>query len=428
MNNIDRTIPPTRSIPAALPGLGTPVQTTANGIDIYRTEGGDQDLISIRIEVMAGSVFQSKPAVASLCGSMLTKGTQKHTADEIAEEIGFYGAHVQASVEKEAAIITLMTLNEHLEKLMPLLAETLILPTFPKDELETMCHRRKNRLEIKLRHVQTKSLRNFQKIMFGGTRYYTAVEPGDYNQVSPADLAEFHLRHYRPERIRCYIAGKNTERATQLLTEHFGSWAPAASDAAIDLDFAWDYTPQSICENDAVASQSTIFVGIPVISSHHPDFPALYFLNKLLGGHFGSRLMRNLRVEKGLTYGVRSYLTELSQLCYLTISTDVGRDHTKNALLEIKRELTRLTEEPIPKDEMDLVLHQIAGQLATSLDGPFHRSAAFMSLTRRGLDGDHYSRLLRHIHLLDADALTKTARRYFNLDRVSTSVVGGCPP
>ncbi len=427
MSTIDRTIPPKRSIPSELPGLNTSRETTANGIDIYLSEGGDQDLISIRIEVMAGAVFQSKPAVASLCGSMLTKGTLKRTADEIAEETGFYGAHIRPSVEKEDAVITLLTLNEHLVKLMPLLAETIISPSFPADELETMCHRRKSRLEIKLRHVQTKGQRNFEKIMLGGTPYHTPVVPSDYAEVSAADLADFHLRYYRPERIRCFIAGKDTEHAARLFAEHFESWAPPACEIATDLDFEWKYAPQDICENDDSASQSAIFVGMPGVSSDHPDFAALYFLNKVLGGHFGSRLMRNLRVEKGFTYGVRSYFTEHSELSYMTISTEVGRDHTENALLEIKRELTRLTEEPIPKEEMDLVLHQIAGRLAASLDGPFQRSSALMSLLRRGLDGEHYSRLLRSIFELDAETLTETARRYFDIHRTSTTVVGGCP-
>lgn len=427
MTSIDRTVPPPRSVPRELPKLNTAAHPLANGIDMLLSEGGDQDLISIHVEVAAGSVHQPRPAVASLCAAMLTKGAGRLGADEIAEKIGFYGAHIQAGVTKEYAVVSLLTLNEHLPELLPLLVDTLTAPTFPQDELDTLCHRRKSRLAISLQDVRTLSMRSYSELMFGDTPYDTRAQPEDYDRVKSEDLATFHRNHYRPENARCYIAGKDTERAARLFAEAFEGWRPASVDGIADIDFEWNYRPDSRCQTVSGATQSAIHVGLPIVSAHHEDYPALFFLNTALGGHFGSRLMRNLRVEKGFTYGVRSRITELSRAAYLTISTEVGAEHIAEALQEITKELTGLGSELMPDDERDLVIHQVAGKLASALDGPFNRSPSLMSLVRRGLDGDHHSRLMQRIHELDAQTLKATAEKYFAPERLTTTVAGVCP-
>lgn len=427
MRVLDRTIPPQRQIPTELPVPDLRRLTTGNGVELYLVEGGDQDLVSVALEIDAGSVHEEKPAVAAMCASMLTRGTKLRTADEIADETDFYGAHIQASAKKEATVVNLLTLNKHLEFLIPVLIDTVTSPVFPEDELKTLAQRAKNRLEIKLQHVRTRAARNFNAVLLGGTPWHTPVVPENYDALTSEHLAEFHATHYTPSRTKCFISGKNTQRAAEILMPFLEKWAPKKSGAPKTIGDQWEYRPREMCETDETASQSAIFVGFPVVTAHHPDYPAIYFLDKVLGGHFGSRLMRNLRVKNGFTYGANSYVTQHRNISFLTISTQVGTRHTSDAVNEIKAELNRLTQEPIPREEWDLVLHQIAGRLAMAMDGPFQRVNLVMNLLRRGLDLNHPSSLMARLSELQPDEVMHVARRHFDPSAIATSVVGLCP-
>src|SRR5690606_5823220 len=138
------------------------------------------------------------------------------------------------------------------------------------------------------------------------------------------------------------------------------------------------------------ALQSAIRLGSRTIGRSHADFPALQLVNILLGGYFGSRLMANIREDKGYTYGIGSGIVSLQHDAYLTIATEVGADATRATLVEIEKEIGRLRSEPVSDEELQVVKSYILGSMLGSLENIFAHGDKFRNVYFSGLDIDYY--------------------------------------
>ncbi|MDP9047633.1 MAG: insulinase family protein, partial [Bacteroidota bacterium] len=172
------------------------------------------------------------------------------------------------------------------------------------------------------------------------------------------------------------------------------------------------------------ALQSAIRMGRRVINRTHPDFPALQVLNTVLGGYFGSRLMANIREDKGYTYGIGSGMTSLKQTGSIFIATEVGADVCKAAITEIEKEVNLLRTELIPEAELSLVRNFMLGSLLGSLENVFSHADKFKNLYFAGLDYDYYDRYIEVVKTVSAEELKKLAERYLDINRFYKVIVG----
>jgi zinc protease len=161
-----------------------------------------------------------------------------------------------------------------------------------------------------------------------------------------------------------------------------------------------------------------------MITRSHPDYPGMAVLNTLLGGYFGSRLMSNIREDKGYTYGIGSAMVSLREAGYFFISTEVGADVTTAALDEIYKEVKRLQDEPAGEDELSTVRNYLSGTFLKSIDGPFALIDRFKTLTLSGLGYDYYDRYLQTVQSISPAQLQELALRYFNRNDFMELVVG----
>ena len=157
---------------------------------------------------------------------------------------------------------------------------------------------------------------------------------------------------------------------------------------------------------------------------HNEDYIKLQILNTVLGGYFGSRLMKNIREDKGFTYGIGSAIIPLKNSAYFFISAETGSDVTFQAVEEIYKELRKLKEQPIPIEELDLVKNYKTGEIMRSLDGPFAISDLTKLTIQFDLDADYFSKYISVIRNITSSELQDLAIKYFNENDLYELIVG----
>lgn len=397
-----------------------------NGMEAFLIEAGQEKITRIDVVFEAGSAFQSKRLVAGSVNSLLKEGTQTKSSNEIAGLLDYYGAYLNTSYNKDTASIMLLSLTKHLDVLLPLLGELISRSVFPERELEIYLNRQKQRYLVNIEKVKYRASLEFNKIIFGDdTAYGQVLEMDDFNHVTREDVVSFYQNFYVPDRAYMVVSGHIDKEVVNLLEQYLGAFE--RENTYDDLKSIRFFSEPSVFEKKIEkknALQSALRIGKPIVNRTHPDFAMVSLLNTVLGGYFGSRLMSNLREDKGYTYGAYSYLQTYKRAAYFTVATEVNSSYTQAALNEICREVKRLREVPISKEELTLVKHYIYGNFQKSFDGPLALSDRFMAVKDHGLTFDHFKQVLEKIMEATPEKLLETANRYFQADRMVRLIVG----
>jgi zinc protease len=220
------------------------------------------------------------------------------------------------------------------------------------------------------------------------------------------------------------ISGKIAENTIDILNYYFGNISSHKNNPELISKKPEGSLEKKIHIVKPGAVQSAIRIGSATINKRHPDYPGLKILDSILGGYFGSRLMKNIREEKGYTYGISSGVSSLDLTGYKVISTDVSPKNCQNALNEIYKEIRLLQNEPVKNYEMELVRNYMSGEMLRMFDGPFALAESFKSAWEFGLDNSYYYRLAEKIRSIDPDEITELARTYYNIDELYEVTVG----
>ncbi|MEI6060142.1 MAG: pitrilysin family protein [Bacteroidota bacterium] len=397
----------------------------SNGIKVYQFNSGTQDVISIEMVFAAGSWFQKKPFTAMATNLMLREGTRSFSARELSESLDYYVAHFENTTERDNAYVSLYSLNKHLEHTLPLLAEIVKKPVFPEMEYAVLSGKQRQMLEVNLQKVNFLARTRFNPIVFGKAHPYGMnLEPGDIAAVNHSDLADFHKSQYHSGNCTIVIAGLIKPGLIQAIEEYFGGddWGGIPSEKNNIAPIGSGQKTHFIAKDGAM--QSAIRMGCQLFTRSHPDFAGMKVLNAILGGYFGSRLMTNLREDKGYTYGIGSSVVPLQHGGFFVISGEVGADVTKEALSEIKSELRRLCDEKVPGNELSLVRNYLSGEMLRAVDGPFAQADLYCELIEDHLDISHFEWLLDTVQQINAQQLQDLAIKYLDPDKLFTLIVG----
>lgn len=396
-----------------------------NAMPLYVINQGTQEVCSIEVSFNAGKWQQEQKLVARFANRMLREGTKSYASRELSEKLDFYGASVRTNAGSDRASVSLITVNKHLPEVLPVFAEILREPVFPEQELETILTTSRQRLKVNKTKNEYVADRKITKVMFGEEHPYgSEQEDSDYDRLHPAMLRDFYLRWYTANNCYMMIAGRVSEAAIALVERYFGD-----TDWVRQLPPAEDRAPNPAAQlkhhlKMKHSVQSSIRIGKRLFNKTHPDFQKMQVLNTVLGGFFGSRLMANIREQKGFTYGVHSALISLIRDGYFCISTEVGYEVTQDALREIYAEINRLRSVPVPDDELELVKNYLSGKILSGLDGPFRLADFYNGLIGYGLDIDYVYRLLHTVKTVTATELAELADKYWNTEEMYEVVVG----
>jgi zinc protease len=422
---LNRKIQPTIQPPGRINFPQPEIYQLSNGIKVYQFNSGTQDVVSIELAFSAGSWFQKKPFTAMATNLMLREGTTNYSAQKLSESLDYFGAHFENTTERDNAYVTLYTLNKHLHKTLPLLSEIIMNPVFPESEYAVLAGKQLQMLEVNRQKVNFLARTHFNSILFGKNHPYGMYfEPEDIGNIKHDDLVDFHKSRYHSGNCSIVIAGRIKPGLINELEIHFGgnNWAGVTAEP-IDYEVSGSEQKNHFIVKEG-AMQSAIRMGGLMFKRSHPDFAGMKVLNAILGGYFGSRLMNNLREDKGYTYGIGSSVVPLRYGGYFVISGEVGAGVTKEALSEIKSELNRLCDEQVQEDELSLVRSYLSGEMLRAVDGPFAQADLYRELIEGGLDISHFEGLIDTIQHINPQQLQDMAIRYLNPEKLFTLVVG----
>ncbi len=424
--NIDRkTMPPLGNIPDL--ALKNPENIRLNnGLDLYIIDGGYEKVTRLDIVFEAGSAYQKKKLTAASVTNLLKEGTKNKTSVEIVEILDYHGAYLNIGNNKDTATLTLFSLTKHLDKLLPLINEILTESVFPQRELEIFLNRKKQRYLVDIQKVKYLASLEFNKTIFGdGTAYGQVLNENDFNSLTRDDVVNFFKKRYRPENAYAVLSGFVDKKTEELINKFLGNIKCSGKSPESEniKFFSEQETGKKYIEKEN-SLQSAIRIGKQMINRTHPDFAYVSLLNMILGGYFGSRLMSNLREDKGLTYGIHSFVQTHKKAAYFAIATEVNAEATKMAVEEIIKEIERLRTEPVKEDELKLVLNYLSGSFLRSFDGPMILAERFLLVKDFGLTFEHYKDILRKMSLSTPEQLLETADKYFATDKMVELIVG----
>jgi len=426
MQILDRKKPPAFKTVEKIEMIQASEQRLRNNIPVYSVNARTQELIKIEFLFSAGMYQQKIPLQASTANAMMEEGTSKLSAAQIADMVDFYGAFLETGVSQDTASLVLYTLNKHLKSTLPVVEQIIKDSIFPQQELDTLIRNKRQNFLVNNQKVANVARKRFTELLFGEKHPYGInVKETDFEVINRSYLVDFYSTFYRSNNCKIIMAGKVDDGVFSLLDNHFGG-----NDWNAINDLSTKSTPiitsseheHLIYKEDAV--QSAIRIGKVLFNKTNPDFQSLQVLNTLFGGYFGSRLMSNIREDKGYTYGIGSGIASLQNSGYFFISTEVGVDVCENAIKEIYFEMIRLREDLVPDDELQLVKNYLLGMFLRSVDGPFAMAERFKGIMEYNLGYDYFDKYIATIKEISASQLRDLANLYLDKNSMIELVVG----
>ena len=386
--------------------------TLKNGIDVYTIEAGAEEVMSIEWVFYAGNWYEDKNLVAAVTNLMLKNGTSTKTAFQLNEHFEYYGSYLNRSCHSETATVTLHCLTKHVKELLPVVREFLTDSVFSEEELAIAKQNMKQRLKVNLKKSDFVAGRLIDVYLYGEEHPYGRFSrEEDFDAITREQLLNFYKDYYQQGKMVLFVAGRLPANLEELLNEQFGDLSnkPVAENK-FAVNMATEKKYRVINDPDGV--QGSIRMARPFISRHHPDYIKVQVLNTIFGGFFGSRLMDNIREDKGYTYGIHSYFQNHLHDAAWMISTEAGKDVSEATIVEVYKEMQLLRNEIVDDEELLLVKNFLIGTVLGDLDGPFHIIGRWKNIILNNLDDNYFYRSVDTIKNISANELQELANKY----------------
>jgi zinc protease len=390
--------------------------TLQNGVQVFAIDAGAEDVLQAELVFNAGNNFEKIKGVASTTNSLLKNGTSTKTAFELNEHFEYYGAYCNRACYNETAVVSLSALSKHFKVLLPVVKEMITDSVFNEDELSIYKQNTKQRLSVSLTKSDFVASRLIDAYLYGENHPYgTYINADDLDKFTATDLKNYFNEFYVNGSCVIFVSGKLPANIFELLDENFGnlSLTPAQYQAPI-IERRLAEQKKYRIQNDVNGVQGAIRIAREFPNRHHPDFMKIMVLNTLFGGYFGSRLMSNIREDKGYTYGIHSYIqNHIGETAWM-ISTDAGKDVCEATIEEVYKEMQRLREELVDDEELMLVKNYLIGTILGDLDGPFQIMGRWKNLLLNNLDENYFYQSVQTIKIITAEELRELAKKYLN--------------
>ena len=408
--------------------LQKPVRTVLpNGIPLSVINSGEQEVCRIDLVFEAGQLRQNTLLQALFTNRMLREGTVRYTSAEIASKFDYYGAWLELTCSMEHAIVTLYTLNRYCRETLSVLHSMVTEPVFPEKEFATVVDMNLQRLQVNLANVEYLSQRSLLGSLFGESHPYGKfAKEEDYRNLTTEHLKSFYDKYYTSDNCHIFLAGKITPAVMDAVTDVMGT-KPFGSNKA-DLTrpcFEIQSVPQKrIFTEKSDAVQSSLRMGAVTIDHNHEDYLKLRVLITLFGGYFGSRLMTNIREEKGYTYGISAGLMSYPDTSVLMINSESDNEYVEAVVREVYAEIDRLHTEPVSEQELTMVKNYMIGEMCRSYESAFALQDGWIFIYVSKLDDDYFRRSLRAVKEATPQDMARLARQYLCKETLKEVVAG----
>jgi predicted Zn-dependent peptidase len=396
-----------------------------NGVEVYAVNAGTQEVMNLELVFYAGNWYEQQNNIAAATNFLIKNGTKNKTAFQLNEHFDYYGSHLSRGCYNETANLVLHCINRHLATHLPVIAELMTDAIYPQQELDIYKQNTKQRLSVNLKKCDYVAGRLIDEYVFGKNHPYGVYSnPADYDAIDQQQLINYYQQYYTNGRCVIFAAGLLPAGFEEALNATIGQ-----------LPLNQKPLPQIIhplspaaekkyrIQNDPNGVQGAIRLAQPFPNRHHPDFQKVQVLNTLFGGFFGSRLMSNIREDKGYTYGIHSYvLNHISTTAWM-ISTEAGRDVCEATITEVYNEMKELRNELVDDEELRLVKNYLIGTILGDLDGPFHIIGRWKNLILNGLDEKYFYNSVNIIKTISTEELKELANKYLQPEKFYELVV-----
>jgi len=398
-----------------------------NGISAFFLKEGEQELVRMEFIFRAGKWFESRSLIATTTNALLNEGTKNYSSKNLAEAFDFYGAYLQFYAEPDRAGLILFCLSKFLDRTLPLVEDILSNSIFPEDEIGIYMDHSRQQFLINNQRVGFLAKQAFMNVIFGPDHPYgRPVQIGDFEHIKRSGLVDHFKAYYGIQDLSILVSGNWTESIEHLLDQHFGhsGWSLGQPGQVTAPVYNYLKSDKRTVVEKKDALQSAIRFGKPTINRTHPDFTGLRIVTTILGGYFGSRLMKNIREDKGYTYGIGAQLGSFENGGFFVVASEVGSQVCRNALKEVVNEVHKLREETVPEAELQLVKNYLAGNWLRLFDGPMVSAESYRVLIDYNLDESYFKDAFNLLLGMTAERVQQLAQTYLD-PKEMVEVVGG---
>ncbi|MBC3541715.1 M16 family metallopeptidase [Rufibacter sediminis] len=422
--SLNRTVAPAIAELSSDLSIAPEVIITPSGSRLHVFKNNIQPVVRVEFVFKAGKWYQNKPGVASLTAKMLKEGITLRSAKEIADMVDYYGASLEVNHGFDKATVTLYCLSKFLPSLLPLTFEIIQQPSFPQDEFALLKQRVIQTLAVDKQKNGYLATEAFTIAVYGKDHpYVSSITEEEIAALELNDLLVFHQEAYSLATAEVFITGDITDaEVTTILSGITGTTANPSKILSFEENL-----PQTglLSKSTPNQMQASLRVGKPIIKPSHSDYPAFYLLNHILGGYFGSRLMKNIREDKGYTYGIYSSLSHKENNSLFFIGADIKGDKINETLEEIFKEINLLKEEEVSEEEFLTAKKHLAGKFLSDHATIFDKMDKYKSNILLGLPPQFHSQLLASIQGLTPGDLQASAVRHLDENTLLAVAAGG---
>lgn len=385
-----------------------------NGINVHCIHSDAQEVVVLDIVFFAGNWYEENNLQAAAANFLIKNGTSRKSAYVINEDIEFYGAYFNRACYSETATVTLHCLSKYLNDLLPIVHEVIADAVYPEEEIDIYKQNQKQRLKVNLQKCDFVGNRLIDEYLYGAEHPYGKSSSfEDYDRLQRDELLAFYNDYYVNGHCIIFAAGKLPADFEFNLNKVFNQLPAKKQKPAykpFDLNAATQKKHRVTVDPNGVQGAVRLATHFP--NRHHPDFVPAQVLNTLFGGFFGSRLMANIREDKGYTYGIHSYIQNHIHQCGWMISTEAGREVCEATIQEVYNEMGILRTVPVNDDELQLVKNFMLGSILGDLDGPFQIIGRWKNYILNDLNEDYFYKTIATIKNMRPDTLQQLAQRY----------------
>lgn len=404
--------------------------TLPNGLTVLVLERHKLPTINLALWIKTGALTDPKalPGLASFTAGMLREGTTHRSSEQLAAAVDDMGATLQAfaGFGSNRTSITASGLANNADRILELMSDVALNPTFPQSELAKYKTRQLAALQQQRSEPDFLSQERFHQALYRSfPAAVVSATPESVKAMTPELLKKFHDEYYVPSNAILGVVGDvQTDEVITLIKKYFGNWSgePVANAALAELPPPAAFKIYLVDRPDSV--QTNIVAGDYGARRTDPDYVALTVMNRILGGGPTGRLFLNLREEKGYTYGAYSFFGDGIYREPWIAATEVRTAVTDGSMHELMYEFKRIRNERVPGQELDEARHAIVANFALSLEQPAGLLNDWMLVRYYSLPQNYWDRFPGQVSKIGQEQVEETARKYVDIDHLQVVCVG----
>jgi predicted Zn-dependent peptidase len=400
------------------------VEVLPSGVTLHTLDGGDQAVTRLTVMWQGGTLEPSVNIIPTLTAELLREGSEHFSGAEIADKLDLYGAILGSNPSNHYAGFTLNMLNNKARLVMPVIADILTAPTFPEAAVNAIKTRTINSLRVKHSQVDWVAGKHLTRLIAGDSHPMSVMPDYDaYEAITREDIQKYYAEAFHSRGLHIYASGQITDEIRSLIT-NLAEQVPVGDGYNLNIKKFEPQNSQTRYVEHGESLQCAVAMAMPAIPRSHEDYIPLQLAVLALGGYFGSRLMTNIREDKGYTYGITAGLNGSQEGGYTAINAQCDPAYTDALIEEVGKELQRMVTEPPCGDELQRLTLNAATKLAATLESPFSIMEFHKLKLIVGTTDDYFARRQQVIATLTPEIIASISAKYLNPTTLRIAVAG----